>query len=76
MQTAYEIWAHSPSLNQQIRRFDLTDMKPILNEQQAKQDADNFAELQNINRFLHATDWIGQVVLNQHGIDTIPGYIG
>jgi len=72
----YVVYAYSPSLNQMVRRFDLANLDQSITEQQAMQDADNFAELQNTNQYMHATDWQGIVRSEQLGIDTLPGYLG
>ena len=73
-QQNYAVYAYSPSLNQQVRRFDLANINTIITEQQAEQDAHYFAELQNTNRYLHAQDWQPCVQLEEHGIDTLPGW--
>jgi len=75
-QTTWTVYAYSPSLNQRVRRFDLANMQTQLTEQQARVDADNFAQLQRTNQYMMAQDWQGQVELEQLGIDTLPGYIG
>jgi len=71
----YTVYAHSPSTNQTVRRFDLTDAGNY-SESEAHEHAEWFAHLQNTNRYMNTADWVGQVVLEQHGIDTIPGYQG
>ena len=71
----YTIWAHSPSLNEWQRQFDLTAMNQQLSETQAQQDADAFAGILNRDRKQNATDWCGVVKLEELGIQTIPGYI-
>jgi len=72
----YVVYAFSPSLNQMVRRFDLANLDQSISEQQAQQDADNFAELQNTNQYMMTTDWQGLVRSEQLGIDTLPGYLG
>jgi hypothetical protein len=69
------VYAYSPSLNQKLRRFDLTDMNRQLDEAGARIDAENWARLQNTNQYLHATDWQGHVEYEQHGIETLDGYL-
>ena len=55
---AYTVYAHSTSLAQQVRRVDLTNTTSAgVTLAQAEQDARFFAELQNTNRYLNATDW-------------------
>jgi hypothetical protein len=62
----YAIYAYSPSLNQEVRRFDLA---------KAQEDADWFCLLQNTNRYLTASDWQARISLETQGVDTLPGYI-
>lgn len=72
----YAIYAYSPSLNQEVRRFDLATInEPQLNQARAQQDADYFALLQNTNRYLNATDWQARIEFETHGYDTLPGFI-
>ena len=73
--TRYTVYAYSPTLNQQVRRFDLTELDNYTQEQ-AEQHAYFFAQLQNTNQYMNTQDWQPQVVLEAHGIDTLPGYIG
>ena len=75
-QTTWTVYAYSPSLNQRVRRFDLANMQTEITEQQARQHADNFAELQRTNQYMMAQDWQAVVELEQLGIDTLPGYMG
>ena len=71
----YAVYAFSPSLNQQVRRFDLANINQVITEQQAGQDAHYFALLKNQEHYLHASDWQARVQLEEHGIDTMPGWI-
>ena len=71
----YAVYAFSPSLNQQVRRFDLANINQVITEQQAGQDAEFFAQLNNTNQYLNVTDWQARVQLELHGIDTMPGWI-
>ena len=71
----YAVYAFSPSLNQQVRRFDLANINQVITEQQAEQDAEFFAQLNNTNQYLNVTDWQARVQLELHGIDTMPGWI-
>jgi hypothetical protein len=75
-QSTWTVYAYSPSLNQRVRRFDLANMQTQITEQQARQDAQYFAQLQNTNQFMNTQDWQALVELEQLGIDTLPGYIG
>ena len=75
-QTQWCVYAYSPSLNQRVRRFDLTNMAATLTEQQARQDSEAFAQLQRTNQYLQATDWVALVEYEQLGIETLPGYLG
>jgi len=70
----YTVYAHSPSTNQTVRRFDLTDSDNYT-ESQANEHADWFARLQNTNAYMNTRDWQPLVILEAHGIDTLPGYI-
>jgi hypothetical protein len=68
---ALTIYAKSDSLNQMVRRFDLTN---ILNDgvelHTAQRDADAFAQQQNSIQYLKATDWYGVVLDEQLGEQT------
>jgi hypothetical protein len=76
MQTGYTINAHSPSLNQTVRQFDLSDLNLLQDALQAQQLADSFAELQNRDVKMGAADWLGQIELTQVGIETWPSFNG
>ena len=69
------VYALSPTLNQKVRKFDLTELNKNLTETEARQHASFFAQLQNTNKYLHVTDWCAHVEYEQHGIDTLDGYI-
>jgi hypothetical protein len=68
---ALTVYAKSDSLNQMVRRFDLTN---ILNEgvelAHAQRDADAFAQQQNNIQYLKTTDWYGIVLDEQLGEHT------
>lgn len=68
---ALTVYAKSDTLNQMVRRFDLTN---ILNDRvelaQAQRDADSFAQQQNNIQYLKATDWYGVVLDEQLGEHT------
>jgi hypothetical protein len=76
MQTGYTINAHSPSLNQQTRQFDLSDLNLVQDAQQAQQLADAFAELQNRDAKMGTADWVGRIEFTQVGIETMQGFNG
>ena len=71
----YTVWAHSPSLNEWQRQFDLSNMTRAPSQAEAQQDADAFAGILNRDRKQNATDWLGVVKLEELGIQTIPGYL-
>lgn len=74
-QQNWVVYAYSPSLNQQVRQFILAEMNRPLTEQQAHQHAVNFAQLQNTNKYMHATDWCAKIQNEQHGIETLDGFL-
>ena len=68
---AYTVYATSQSIGQQVRRFDLTNITSTgVTLAQAEMDARFFAELQNTNRYLNATDWQPVVLEEQLGETT------
>lgn len=68
---AYTVYATSQSIGQQVRRFDLTNItNNNVSLAQAEMDARFFAELQNTNRYLNATDWQPLVLDEQLGEHT------
>ena len=76
MQTGYTILAYSPSLNQTVRQFDLSDLNLVQDAGLAQQLADSFAELQNRDAKMSVADWQGRVELTQVGIETWPSFNG
>jgi len=72
----YTVYARSDTLNQEVRRFDLTN---VLNDdityEQAQLDAVNFAQLQNDQQCMKTTDWQPLVRVEDLGIDTMPGFL-
>jgi hypothetical protein len=50
-------------------------MANTLDEATAKRDAEFFAHLQNTNQYLRATDWVGHVEYESHGIETLDNYL-
>ena len=71
----YTVYAYSPSLNQQVRQLNLSNLLATPTQAQAEQDAHYFALLKNQEHYLHASDWQARVQLEEHGIDTMPGWI-
>jgi len=75
MAQIYTVEAYSPSINQTVREFDLTNIvNEQLTQQQADQMAQRFAEVQNRNFYMHACDWQPLVKLQTVGVETIDGY--
>ena len=70
----YTIWAYSPSQHQTQHQINLDAMPADVTEAQAKQRADAFAMTLNNQQHLTATDWEGQVKLEEVGYHTMPGY--
>ena len=69
------VYAYSPSTNQKVRYFNLTEMNRQLTEQEARQQADVFAHVQRTNQAMRATDWEPVVELESHGVETLDGYL-
>jgi len=69
------VYAYSASTNQKVRRFDLANMQATLDEATARREAEFFAGLQNTNRYLNASDWVGHVEYESHGIETLDNYL-
>ena len=76
MTQGYSIYAFSPSLNQQVREFNLHDLTPQESQLHAQQRADAFAGICNRDSHLKAQDWQGKIVWEEFGIHTVPGFIG
>jgi sugar phosphate isomerase/epimerase len=75
MPQIYTVSAYSPTLNQTIRQFDLTNVIDTTSTQaQAQMVAEQFANLQNSNFHMHVCDWRAQVQLEEVGVHTMPGY--
>lgn len=75
MREEYTIKAHSATVNQTIREFNLGMGNPVItNKQYAEQVAQAFAQRLNEQQYLKATDWVAKVQWEQAGISTIPGY--
>jgi hypothetical protein len=76
MATIYTVEAYSPSLNQTVRQFDLTNVvDETLTQEQAELLAQQFADLQNRNFYMHVCDWKPKVIQQDVGIHTVDGYI-
>jgi hypothetical protein len=75
MQSGYIIEAYSPSLNEAHRRLDLADLTLPTDPISAQRDADAFAYLFNRDQKNHATDWVGRIVWQDVGIETLPGFL-
>ena len=72
----FTVYAHSPSLNQTVRRFDLANVNnDEVSYEQALQDATNFAQLQNANQYMNTSDWQAQVLEESLGYDTMPNFL-
>ena len=72
----YTVYAYSPTLNQSVRRFDLSNVtNDDITYEQAMTDATNFAQLQNTNQYMKTTDWLAQVQEESLGYDTIPNFL-
>ena len=70
----YTIWAWCNSQQQKQHQINLDAMPPDATEQQAQQRADAFAMTLNQQQHLTATDWTGEVLLEEVGYHTMPGY--
>jgi hypothetical protein len=76
MAIIYTVEAYSASLHQTVRQFDLTNVvDETLTREQAEQLAQQFADLQNRNFYMHACDWQAKVIQQDVGIHTVDGYI-
>jgi hypothetical protein len=76
MAQIYTVEAYSASLHQTFRQFDLTNVvDETLTREQADQLAQQFADLQNRNFYMHACDWQAKVIQQDVGIHTVDGYI-
>jgi len=76
MAIIYTVEAYSASLHQTVRQFDLTNVvDEQLTREQAEQLAQQFADLQNRNFYMHACDWQAKVIQQDVGIHTVDGYI-
>ena len=76
MAIIYTVEAYSASLNQTVRQFDLTNVvDETLTKEQADLLAQQFADVQNRNFYMHACDWQAKVIQQDVGIHTVDGYL-
>jgi len=76
MATIFTVEAYSPSLNQTVRLFDLTNIvDETLTLEAANLAAQRFASLQSSNFYMHACDWQPVVKQQEVGIQTVDGYL-
>lgn len=78
MAQQWVIEAYSPSLNQTVREFQLSNLTVQLvpDQQHAQQAATTFANRLNSTLHMRAGDWQPRATYQDLGIHTIPGYIG
>lgn len=75
MTEGYSIYAFSPSLNTQVREFNLEMNNPIIdNKLYATQIANAFAQRMNEKKHMQASDWQARVIYEQYGVTTLPNY--
>lgn len=70
----YTIWAWSNSQQQRMHQINLDAMPADATLTQAQLRADAFAMTLNNQQHLTATDWCGEVKLEDVGYHTMPGY--
>jgi len=76
MAVIYTVEAYSPSLNQTVRQFDLTNIVPeLMTKEQADFLAGKFAALQTQQFYMHVCDWQPLVKQQEVGIQTLDGYL-
>jgi hypothetical protein len=76
MAVIYTVEAYSPSLHQTVRQFDLTNVvDETLTKEQAEQLAQQFADVQNRQFYMHVCDWQAKVIQQDVGIHTVDGYL-
>ena len=68
----YTVYAHSPSLNQEVRQFNLEGgtRQAITDRRLAEQWARAFAESLSQQGYMQASDWVSRVKFEQLGLDT------
>jgi len=69
---AWTVWAYSPSLNQEIRQFNLegNSTGSFTSQQEAEQWARAFAYSLGDRDYMRALDWQARVKFEQLGADT------
>ncbi len=72
----YTIWAYSPSLNQELRWFNLQNLEPVTDASLAEKLANSHAQVFNGIAKMNATDWVGRTKHEDLGLDTFPGAQG
>lgn len=72
MSFQYTVWARSPSLQQEVRSFDLTggQNNPFPDQAAANQAATALATRLNLERHMHTADWQPLVKHEELGIQT------
>lgn len=77
MSIEYVVEAYSPSLNQTVREFQLSNNAnvSITSEAIALQHGQSFAQRMNNKQHMSATDWVAKVTLQELGIQTLPNYL-
>ena len=78
MAQQWVIEAYSPSLNQTVREFQLSNLtvQPITDPVRAQQSADDFARRLNASLYMRTADWTSRATQQELGLHTLPGYIG
>jgi hypothetical protein len=72
MSFQYTVWAKSPSTQQEVREFNLSNLQniPYTDQNAAAQAAATFARRMNEQRYLHTVDWEAWVKYEELGIQT------
>jgi len=72
MSFQYTVWARSPSLQQEVREFNLTggQNNPYPDQNAANQAAGSLVNRLNTERYLHTADWQPLVKYEELGIQT------
>lgn len=76
MTKQYTVWAKSPSLNQELRMFDLTGgiNNVFETDVAAAQASASFAQRLRDQQHMRTADWEAWVKIEEVGITTIPSY--
>jgi len=77
MTQQYTVWAKSPSLNQELRMFDLTGGQNNIFETDiaAGQAAASFAQRLRDQQHMHTQDWEAWVKIEHVGVTTLDNYL-